>query len=49
MECNLLTFGFGRSLNVEGDEAATSKAEKTPEVKAREAAEFLEEDQWWKR
>ena len=40
---------FGRTLNVEGDEGATSKAEKTPEVKAREAAEFLEEDQWWKR
>ena len=41
---------FGRTLNVAGDEAAaTSKAEKTPEVKAREAAEFLEEDQWWKR
>ena len=34
---------------MEGDEAATSKVEKSAEVKAREAAEFLEEDQWWKR
>ena len=35
-------------MNVEG-EARRDKAEKTPEQKAREAAEFLEEDQWWKR
>ena len=36
------------AMNVEG-EGTPSKAEKTPELKAREAAEFLEEDQWWKR
>ena len=38
-----------RDMNVEGKEASANKEEKTPEQKARDAAEFLEEEQWWKR
>jgi len=46
--CGIGSSGGDRAMNVEGD-GTSNKVEKTPELKAREAAEFLDEDQWWKR
>ena len=43
-----IVYTSSRAMNVEGD-GTSNKVEKTPELKAREAAEFLDEDQWWKR
>ena len=43
-----IVYTSSRAMDVEGD-GTSNKVEKTPELKAREAAEFLDEDQWWKR